>query len=387
MSGIPHAELEALRTEFPILQTRTYLNSCSLGALSRRSMGYLGEYQALWNTMGASAWYELWMARLAELRGRVAEHWRADESEVALSASVSAALTSVASAIDYRPRNRVVIAELDFPTLAYQWLARPDVEVVRVPSDDGIGVSPERWAEYIDDRTAVVATSHVFYSTGYIQDLAPIAESAHRAGALLVVDGYQAMGQIPVYPRAAGVDVYVAGPLKWMLGGPGLSFLWVREELIPELRPTAASWFGARDQFQFRVDQLEFRDDASRFAMGTPSLPTAYTALGGIEVIAEAGIDRIRERIDALTEDLVQRLSGDGFELQISGDAARRSGIVMARVPDAGAAVEELARRGIIVDRRGDFVRISPHFYNTVDENKAVVDALTEIARKGGGSA
>jgi kynureninase len=387
MSGIPHAELEALRTEFPILQTRTYLNSCSLGALSRRSMGYLGEYQALWNTMGASAWYELWMGRLTELRGRVAEHWRANETEVALSASVSAALTSIASAVDYRRRNRVVIAELDFPTLAYQWLARPDVEVVPVPSDDGIGVSPERWAEYVDERTAVVATSHVFYSTGYIQELAPIAEAARRAGALFLVDGYQAMGQIPVHPRAAGVDVYVAGPLKWMLGGPGLSFLWVREELIPEMRPTAASWFGARDQFQFRVDELEFREDASRFAMGTPALPTAYTALGGIEIIEEAGIHRIRERIDALTEDLVQRLSADGLQLRIPADPERRSGIVMARVPNAAAAVEELARRGIIVDRRGDFVRISPHFYNTVDENGAVVDALAGITGRGGAPA
>ena len=150
MSGIPHPELERWRTEFPILQTRTYLNSCSLGALSRRSMGYLGEYQALWNTMGASAWYELWMGRITQLRQSVAAMWNAHENEVALAPSVSGALSSIASAIDYRTRNRVVVAELDFPTLVYQWLARPDVEVVRVPSDDGIGVPPERWAEYVD---------------------------------------------------------------------------------------------------------------------------------------------------------------------------------------------------------------------------------------------
>jgi kynureninase len=376
MSAVPHAELERWRDEFPILQTRTYLNSCSLGALSRRSMGYLGEYQALWNTMGASAWYELWIGRLGQLRGRVAEVWNAAPEEVALSPSVSAALSSIASAIDHTKRNRVVIADLDFPTLAYQWLARPEVEVVRVPSDDGIGVSPERWAEYIDERTALVATSHVFYSTGYIQDLRPIAEAARRAGALFLVDGYQAIGQVPVDPRAEGVDVYTAGPLKWMLGGPGLAFLWVREELIQQLTPTIASWFGARDQFSFRTDALEFRDDASRFAMGTPAVPTAYTALGGAEIILEAGQQRIRERIAALTADLVERLRADGHTLRISDDPARRSGIVMARSEDSAAAVARLAERNIIVDRRAEYVRISPHFYNTAEENEMVVRAL-----------
>src|SRR5690606_7672140 len=162
----PHPELLAWRDEFPILRSRTYLNSCSLGPLSRRSMGYLGEFQALWNSMGASAWYELWLGRLAELRGRVAELLNARPAEVGLLPSVSAGLSVVASAVDYSRRNRVVVSELDFPTQIYQWLVKPGVEVVTVPSDDGIGVSPERWAEFVDERTAVVATSHVFYSTG-----------------------------------------------------------------------------------------------------------------------------------------------------------------------------------------------------------------------------
>src|ERR1700741_575914 len=150
MSGIPHPELEALRSEFPILQTRTYLNSCSLGALSNRSMGYLGEYQALWNTLGASAWYELWMGRIGDLLDRLAWFWNARRSEVALAPSVSGALASVASAVDYSKRNRVVVAELDFPTLVYQWLARHDVEVVRVPREGGIGVDPPRRGRFGD---------------------------------------------------------------------------------------------------------------------------------------------------------------------------------------------------------------------------------------------
>lgn len=381
MSGIPHIELEGWRDEFPILQSRTYLNSCSLGALSRRSMGYLGEFQGLWNTMGASAWYELWLGRLTELRRRVAELLHARQTEIALMPSVSAGLSAVASAVDYGRRNRVVVSDLDFPTQIYQWLVKPGVEVVRVPSDDGIGVPPERWAEYVDDRTAIVATSHVFFSTGYIQDLAAIAAAAHSVGALCVIDGYHGAGQVPTDPRAAGVDVYLTGPLKWLLGGPGMAFLWVREERIAELEPTMASWFGAHDQFLFQPDAFRFRDDAARFEMGTPALPTAYTALGGLEIVLAAGEARIRERIAALTDDLVGRARGAGFELRISEEPERRSGIVMLRVANARAAVAGLSDRGIVVDRRGDYVRVSPHFYNTADEGARAVEALREIVR------
>jgi kynureninase len=376
MSAIPHPELERWRPEFPILQTRTYLNSCSLGALSRRSMGYLGEYQALWNTLGASAWYELWMGRIGQVRGRVAEMWNARENEIALSPSVSGALSSIASSIDYRKRNRVVVADLDFPTLVYQWLARPDVEVVRVPSDDGVGVDPARWAEYVDERTALVATSHVFYGTGYAQDLGPIARAARDAGALFLVDGYQAAGQIAVDPRSVDADVYVAGPLKWLLGGPGLAFLWVREERIEGLRPTIASWFGARDQFEFRVDALDFREDAGRFSMGTPSVPTVYTALGGLEIFAEAGHAAVYARIAALKEDLITRLEAAGFEVKGAKDPARRTAIILVRHHDASGAVRRLAERGIIVDYRAGYVRVSPHFYNTLEENEMFVAAL-----------
>lgn len=381
MTPIPHPDLERWRSEFPILSTSTYLNSCSLGALSRRSMGYLGEYQALWNTLGAASWYELWMGRIDELRMRVAGMWKAREEEVALSPSVSAALSSIASAVDYGKRNRVVVSELDFPTQIYQWLARPDVEVVRVPSDDGVGVDPARWAEYVDERTAVVATSHVFYGTGYVQDLAPAAEAARKAGALFVVDGYQACGQIPVDPRGAGADVYIGGPLKWLLGGPGLAYLWVREERIAELEPTVVSWFGSRDQFRFRHDVWEPRDDAGRFALGTPAVPTVYTALGGMEVFAEAGEARVYERIAALTEHLVGRLRAEGMRLRTADDPGRRSGIVMVEVEDSRGAVAHLARRRITVDSRGPLVRISPHFYNTAAEVDEAVDELAAFLR------
>ena len=378
--------LESWRDEFPILRHTTYLNSCSLGALSRRSLGYVGEFHALWNAMGAAAWYEEWWGRLDALRSGVATFWNAEPGEIALSSSVSAAIGSVASGIDYGRRNRVVVAEMDFPTLAYQWMGRSEVEVVRVPSDDGIGVTTERWLEAIDDRTAVVATSHVFFSTGFVQDLPPIAEAAHRAGALFIVDGYQAAGQLDVDARALGADVYASGPLKWMLGGPGLAYLWVRRERIEELAPAAPSWFGVEDQFGFDIEKLHLRDDARRFEPGTPALSTVHSALGGLEILLEAGMPRVAERIRTLTDDLLERLAGSGLEARYASDPARRSGIVTVEVPagrDAKVLADRLRKRSVVVDARDRFIRISPHFYNTVEENEVLVDELGRVFESG----
>ena len=231
----------AWRAEFPILARKTYLNSCSLGALSLRAEAKLRTFLDEWHDRGAAGWYDTWLGRLDELRGRVARLIGAEPHEVALAASVSAALAAVASAIDYTRRPRVVVSDLDFPTLAYQWMARPDVEVVHVRSEGGATIEPERFAEGVDDRTAVLAASHVYFATGAIQDLRALADIAHAHGALLVVDGYQGTGQVPQDVRAADVDILVTGTLKWLLGGPGLAYTYVREELIERrIRPPPA---------------------------------------------------------------------------------------------------------------------------------------------------
>jgi selenocysteine lyase/cysteine desulfurase len=180
-----------------------------------------------------------------------------------------------------------------------------------------------------------------------------------------------------VDPRASGADVYVAGPLKWLLGGPGLAYLWVREERIAEMRPTVTSWFGARDQFSFRVDEYEPRDDAGRFSLGTPAVPTVYTALGGMEIFREAGEDAVYRRIAGLTAHLVGLLRDAGFQLRIA-DEAHRSGIVLLKHDDAAGAVARMAKKGIVVDHRAGYVRVSPHFYNTEAENDLTVAALRE---------
>jgi selenocysteine lyase/cysteine desulfurase len=364
------------RAEFPTLERKTYLNSCSLGALSRRAELRVAQFHEDWHNFGASAWYEIWLGRLDELRSRVAAMLGAHTSELAFAHSTSAALSSVASALDYVRRPRVIVSELDFPTVAYQWLVRPGIEVVRVPSDDGATIHLERWAAAIDQRTALVATGHVFFSTGAIQDVARIAQLAQAAGALCLIDGYQALGQLPVDVRALGVDIYAGGPLKWLLGGPGLCYLYVKPDLISRLRPTMTGWFAHRRQFAFDSAHFEFRDDARRFELGTPALHVAHTALGGQEIIDEIGLPAIRQRNAQLTERLIALARAAGFRLRMAASPDARSAIVMIAHADPANAVARLAERGIIVDWRPGHVRISPHFYNTEAELEQVVHLL-----------
>jgi len=373
----PHRDPLELRGEFPILERCVYLNSCSLGALSRRAEAELARFLEEWHTLGASGWYERWMGRLAELRGRMESFLGAAPGTVALLPTTSTALAVVAESVDYRERNRVVCTELDFPTLAYQWAVKAGVELVVLKSRDGVGIHPEQFAEVVDERTAFLATSHVFFTTGYAQDVGALARIARDVGAISVIDGYQGAGQIPVDVVASGVDIYTTGPLKWLLGGPGLSYLYARPDLLPELRPRITSWFAHRDQFAFQLERFEYHADARRLEMGTPALPTVHTALGGQAIIDEVGISAIAARNRQLTEYLTAELNDAGFTLRTPGSPEHRTAIVMVRHEDPGGAVRHLAGEGVIVDHRPGHVRVSPHFYNTVEELDRLVEVLS----------
>ena len=383
----PHRDLLRYRDEFPILQRKTYLNSCSLGPLSRRSMDALARFQELWNEHGAQAWYRLWLGEIAAVRAKVAALISAQPHEIAIAPNVSSALSEITSALDLGDRRKVVLAEMDFPTLAYQWLARrrTGVEVEFVPSEDGITLPAERFNAHVDDRTGIVATSRVFYTSGYIQDIRSVAATAHHHGALLIVDDYQGTGQIPLDVKALDIDFLVTGTLKWLMGGPGLAFIYVREELIPRLAPTVTGWFGARDQFQFRTTEFAFRDDAARLEAGTPAMAAIFAASAALDIVAEVGVARIRERTRFLADDLIRRAQARGWEVRSPLDGAIRSSIVMLAFDRPNELVHSLTERGIIVDYRPGMVRISPNFYNTVEENEAVVTALDELLRQRGG--
>jgi kynureninase len=367
-----------IRDEFPIFRHAIYLNSCSLGALSTRSRARVGEYLDLWERRGASAWYDVWWAALGELRERYARAVGAAAAEVALHANISSTLTAVAEALDYRARPKIVVTSLDFPTIAYQWLAKAGegVEVEVVESPDGIEVPLERIERAIDGRTALVATSHVFFASGAIQDVGAVAEIAHRKGALLLVDGYQAAGQLPVDVRRLDADFYCAGGLKWLLGGSGIAFLYVRPDLVRALSPRTTGWFAHRDQFRFDPRTLVRHDDARRFEAGTPGMAAVYAQLGGLDVLEELGAAQVRRDTMALTEDLIARARAAGLEPKVAATPDARSGIVMLPSADPARDIRRLAAANIIVDARPGHVRVSPYFYNIPDDYLPLVELL-----------
>ena len=370
--------LARYRDEFPIFRDRVYLNTCSLGALGERTRRRVDEFLDLWQARGASAWYDVWWAALGELRARYARLIHAETAEIAIAPSISVAVSTVAEALDYRARPKVVITSLDFPTVAYQWLAKRShgVELVVVESPDQVSVPVEAIAAAVDERTALVATSHVYFTSGAIQDIQSVAVAAHAKGALCLIDAYQAVGQIPVDVRASDVDFLTAGGLKWLLGGSGIVFLYVRAGLARRLTPSIAGWFGHRDQFAFDARSLELHDDARRFELGTPSVAAVYAQLGGLDYIEEIGVPAIRRVAAALAEDLIARAAEQGFQPKVARTAAERSAIVMLPAVDPAGSVQHLAAAGIIADARPGHVRLSPFFYNLQDDHVAALERL-----------
>lgn len=371
-------DLNATRDEFPILGSRTYLNSCSLGALSRRAESYLAEFTERWHELGASAWYHHWLGRVEDLRASVAAFLCATPRELALLPSTSAALSVVSESVRRGGRRRVVCTELDFPTLAYQWAVKPEIELVVLRSEDGVTIDPAQFAEAVDERTLFLATSHVFFTTGFEQNVSELAGIARASGAYSLIDGYQGAGQVELDVPATGVDFYTTGPLKWLCGGPGLAYLYVRAELVEALQPQITSWFATERQFDFDIDGFQYRRDARRFELGTPAVATVHTALGGQEIVDEIGMGAIVRRNRALTERLIDNARVAGFELRLP-PPDRRTAIVMIRHDDPPGAVRYLAEHGVIVDHRPGFVRVSPHFYNSEEEVDRCIEVLAGI--------
>lgn len=379
-TGSPPAThpLARYRSEFPIFRDTAYLSTCSLGALGERARRRVAGFLDVWQARGAAAWYDVWWEALAELRSRYGRLVGAAPDEIALAPSISVALSTVAEALDYARRPKVVVTALDFPTVAYQWLAkRPrGIELVVVESPDQVSVPVEAIARAVDERTALVATSHVYFTSGAIQDICAVAQAARAKGALSLIDGYQSVGQVPVDVHAAGVDFLTAGGLKWLLGGPGIVFLYVRAGLARRLAPAIAGWFGHRNQFAFDARVLERHDDARRFELGTPALAAVYAQLGGLDYIDEIGVPAIRAATAALTEDLIARARARGFRPKVAARAADRSAIVMLPAADPAAGVARLAAARIVADARPGHVRLSPFFYNEQDDHVAALERL-----------
>ncbi|PKB67101.1 MAG: hypothetical protein BZY81_05450 [SAR202 cluster bacterium Io17-Chloro-G4] len=370
-----------IRDEFPTLSRKIYLNSCSLGLLSNSVRNALHRFIDSWNDHGAAAWYTDWMAEIGSVRQRFASLINASPSEIAILPNISSTLGVISSSMDLGPGSEVVTTALDFPTVAHHFLAKERIGVATkiIQSTDRVKIDFTQFEETISPATTLVATSHVYFSSGYVQDVGPVVDLAHRNGALALIDDYQSTGQVPIDVKELDIDVLVSGGMKWLLGGPGTAFMYVKEDLIEKLSPTVTGWFANRDQFDFNPNEMVFRDDAGRFETGTPPVASIFAGAEGLKFVNDIGSQAIRDRTKAIAGRLVDRLKDEGFKLRTPDDPERHASITMVEMKDPALAVEELAKRDIIVDYRPGAVRFSPYFYNSFEDIESAVTALCEI--------
>jgi kynureninase len=378
--------LLSYRNRFPILETTNYLISNSLGAVPAAVASSLQSYYTLWASRGVRAWEEAWWTMAADLGDLVAPLIGAQANEVVFQPNVTLAHAVVFSALDFATsRPKIVTDAMHFPSILYliEQQSRDSAEVVVVPSDDGIGIDTERLIVAIDERTAVVSISHVLFKSAFIHDVEAIALKARSVGAIMLVDGYQAVGTIPVDVRHQGIDVYIGGCLKWLCGGPGNAFLWVDPRIRNRLRPKLTGWMAHQQPFAFD-SELVRRDDAWRFLHGTPSIPAFYAARPGLEIINEIGVDAIRAKSMRQTQRLLELAGEHGIRCTTAREPSRRGGTVALDVENGYEISRSLKSRDILCDYRpGAGIRLSPHFYNRDDELDAAIEAIRELQSSG----
>ena len=365
--------LAAWRAEFPILGSTTYLISNSLGAMPRGAAAGLEQYARAWAQRGVRAWDEGWWEMPVAVGDMVAALIGAPAGSVTMHPNVTLASAVVLSCFEARPpRNRVVFEDGNFPSIQYLYTAQPGLEVAPVPV--------ERLVDAIDERTLLVPISHVLFKSAYVQDVPAIVAKAHRVGARVVLDVYQSAGTLPLDVTALGVDFAVGGTLKWLCGGPGNAFLYVRPDLA-HLAPRLTGWLGHAEPFAFEPPPIRRATSPFRFLNGTPSIPSLYAALEGLRIVREVGVARIREHSLRLTDRLLGRSDDAGFPSITPRDPARRGGTVAVDPPDAAGICRRLLERDFLVDYRpGAGIRISPHFYNTEEECDAVIAEIAALA-------
>jgi selenocysteine lyase/cysteine desulfurase len=366
----------AIRTEFPILAHTTYLNSCSQGALSHRVRAAYEEYLDGWDAHGAE--WAVWVERADAARAAFARLLNADPAELAVTTSVTQGVSGVVSALDLRSRPKIVISEYEFPTVGQIAHAQElrGAEVVHVrPAEDG-SIPTERFAEAIDERTALVCCTTVSYRTGHRHDVAEITRLAHDQGALCLADSYQAIGAVDFDARALGVDFVTGGTVKYLLGSSGLGFLYVRRELHDGLLPSQTGWFADEDIFRMDISDYSPAADARRFDAGTPPVPNIYAGLAGMSLIEEAGTGAIEEHIAALTTRLID--GADELGAQVVTPRGARSPLVCIKSTDVNALVAALDREKIVCSERDSNLRVSLHLYNVEEDVDRLLDALRE---------
>jgi selenocysteine lyase/cysteine desulfurase len=366
-------QVREIRSRFKIFQSKIYLNSCSQGALSDAVESGFNEYIASWHEQG-SPWVT-WVERYEAARSAFAKFIHASPDEVAIVTSVSAGINGVASALNFRERSKVVMGEFEFPTMGQVWLShRTRGADVQFAKAQGNSIPPAAYEKFIDRNTLIVPLTHLCFKNGFRTNIKTVTQMAHSAGAFVMLDDYQDCGTRPIDVKAMGVDFYVTGTLKYLLGPPGLAFLYVRKELIPSLAPTVTGWFGQANPFAYDPQHFDLSPTARRFEGGSPSVPNVYGALPGIQLLEEIGMEQVAGHVKKLTQALLSRTRELGIVTKTPDDSA--GPLVVLQCRDSDLLLKTLAQTGIVGSNRFDGLRISFHVYNTPDDVNAVVEVL-----------
>ncbi len=373
------------RKEFPILETCTYLVSHSLGAMPRKTATYLQQFADEWSRRGVRAWNEGWWDVGRTTGDLLAPVLGVQRGTISMHQNVTVAMAIIASCYRFDgPRNRIVMTDLEFPSNLYlfEGFRRYGADIVHLKSPDAMRTDLPAILDAIDERTALVPLSYVLFRSAYIQDAAAVIEKAHSVGAQVILDVYQAAGTVPLEIEKLSADFAVGGSVKWLCGGPGAGYLYVRPDLAKTLEPGIVGWAAHAHPFEFEAGAIDYAEAPERFQSGTPNVPSLYSARAGYEIVAEIGVPAIREKSLRLTRRLMDLATEAGFRINTPDEDARRGGAVIIDVPNGKAVADELIRREVIIDYRpGAGIRMAPHFYNTAEEIDHAMSVLTDICR------
>ncbi len=375
----PAYDLESWRRRIPLFDSCIPMNNCSQAPQTDATRAAAERYLESWNRTGMD--WDAWMAEVALAKAEFAKLIGANATDIAVFSSVSEAASAVASALDFTgPRKKIAVSEAEFPTVGHVWLAQEKrgAHCAWAPVRDGT-IDPAVYDTLIDDRTALVSACHGYYMNGFVQDARRIAARARDAGALSFLDVYQTLGTIPIDARALGVDFLASGNLKFLMGIPGIAFLYVRPEIVHTLRPAHTGWFGRANPFAFDPKTLDWSPTASRFDSGTPPMINAYVARAGMEIINSIGAANIRAWHQVLAQRLIDGGESRGLTLHGSRDVARKTATTAFVVRDSHAIESAMRQRGVLPSARGEVIRLAPHFYSNIADIDTALDLLAEL--------
>ncbi len=378
-----HDDLLEFRSEFPILEKYTYMISHSLGAMPKGVYERMRQFGDLWNDRGILAWEDGWWDMPRKVGDTLGRILGARPGSITMHQNVSVAESLIASVLDFsKRRSKVVYTDMNFPSVMYVWEAhrRLGARIHMVKSDDGITVDTQKLVDAIDEETLIVPISHVLFRSAFIQDVEAVMEKAEKVGAMVALDCYQSAGTVPFHLERLGVHFAVGGSVKWLLGGPGAGYLYVRPDLVNKFQPYITGWAAHARPFDFKTGPIDYADGIMRWMHGTPAVAPLYQCLPGYEMIEKIGVSRIREKSMRQTARVIEKARERGMRINSPMDPERRGGSVVIDVPDGHEVCQELIRRNFLVDYRpGAGVRMAPHFYSTDEECDATVEEMDAI--------